>query len=296
MITTTPPTIRIRSRAQFLSLPCQQFGYVPTESLVAMRLGDGQLRFQARLDLAELLLDPTGILEQLGRAAVSFRGPREHWHLFAYTEHPHAWAPVLDGFAARLGEVHAVYATDGRESFEILDGVAAHPEPCELDLRTEDGVPVSERREDVVAAVHRWHPSEALVARARGTVEGADDALRLELLQDLVEQPAVTGAAAALLARLLAEEECFAEYVCGLGQTVAEARRAQLLHALEEAPAEARPAVLALVALCSWLAGDGTMANEALSVLYRDTDGHPLGAVVATMLDHGIPPARWDEG
>ena len=54
-----------------------------------------------------------------------------------------------------------------------------------------------------------------------------------------------------------------------------------------------RAPVAAVLAVCSWVDGDGAAARVALDVSLRADPAYSLAVLVSAALDHGVPPWDW---
>ncbi|WP_297739744.1 DUF4192 family protein [uncultured Tessaracoccus sp.] len=300
MTITETRTVRCRSRAELLALPPAQFGFLPKESVVAMRMSGTEMLFMGRLDLSHVGESCQHAAESITRMAASNPARDPHWMLLGYTASPNLGAALMTSLADELDAVSIMVLTDGTSTWEVVNGTLIDEEAAVVsDALTEHIAElwpgeVAASRDEAVAGVYRWQPSKELTSAARRRVEALNDAARMELLESLLGGT-LTDAEAAELAVLLGYEEPFGEVVAQMNRDVAPSRRASLLAARVQAPVRSVANVLSLLALAYWLEGAGALAAECLIQINRDEERHPLADTVGVLLKLGVPPSRWDE-
>lgn len=300
-MTDTQPMIRCTSRNSLLAMPTAMFGFTPQESVVLVLLTGNEVEFSARADLDEVLEAPLEMAARLRRTTLVPERADSRWLMLVFTEAPEDAAFRVEYFAGALGAVAAIFCTDGRSTWEVLDGVLVDEEPHDpsstvvLAHAVSEGRLLHGSREEAVSVLEPWDPPLEDIFRARRKVWLLSPDERVELLRSLVEVGEVRGGDRAVLGSLLGEEECFAEMVAQMSTVTAGQRVEMLLRVRPVAPPEAIANVTALLALACWLDGRSALTTECLRELDEHHPDHPLGRTIALLLELAIPPSRWDE-
>ncbi len=79
----------------------------------------------------------------------------------------------------------------------------------------------------------------------------------------------------------------------GADPTVVRSAREVLIEAVRCAPGTEVAPVASLLAICSWLGGDGALARVALERAQAADPGYSLAALLSDALDAGLPPWSW---
>jgi hypothetical protein len=313
-----PAVVTIRAPEDVLALVPVLLGFVPADSVVMLTFGVPR-PFHARVDLPPSpdLAKSLGELVSRLLAPVRMHGvPKVLFVLYTGDARLAALATERLRTAFRAAAVDVVEAirTDGRRWWPaardrpgfpeagVPYDAGSHPLTAEAVLA---GTAVLASREHlartvaydpelaggVVAALARppdvgsaWSPAAEVAARVRDELRSYADGARAPdpdsvawLLRALLE-PGSRDAAADLVTRESARDH--------VGFWTEVVRRTP-------DPLVAAPA--ALLAFAAWRAGDGARAWCAVDRCLDAAPADPLGRLVATVLEHAVPPDAWEE-
>ncbi|HMR48584.1 MAG TPA: DUF4192 domain-containing protein [Arachnia sp.] len=302
-------TITMSPLHELVAAPSFLLGFHPDQSCVvigARQLGGGrkELLFCARLDLNWHATCFDQVAEQLHNAAL--QAGRCEWILVGFGRQEDEVAPALEELAGVIGEENLLVSLvcDGSRFWPVGSLEDAEPyrfENSALAARAVfEGVNIMSSRESIVAEVEAGVVSPRIWRRAVEQVARMPADLRLsELARLMTEAPAeeapVDEKSACLLAALLQDDECFVALLADLNTRCAPERFALLARARRGCPEEAAPNVLAVLALCCWLAGRSAQHTHCLEQLAACRPDHPVLGLLLRLHRCAIPPRRWDE-
>ncbi|WP_461108968.1 DUF4192 family protein [Tessaracoccus terricola] len=300
-------TLRCSGAQDLLALPSLLLEFQPTESVVAVCLRSNIVQFCARSDLD---LDDESVAETAAQVMRGFRNTRgREIVLLGYGRDLARVREAIVALRSRLEGVVtvALAASNGRyweledDQLPSHDGEPYSTADSALAARAVfEGLQVARTREEAVAAVRR--PPANLLP---GITERMDTAMqrvlpldpddRIALFEELVERDeALLPDEAAELAAVLTDEECQAEFLCQVNTSTAGRFHARLLEARAAADEECEAAVLAPLAIASWLYGKGAQMNECVAQLAELEPRHPVLRMLDVMLTDAVPPSHWD--
>lgn len=306
--TSTPRTMTARTPEDLLAVVPVVLGFEPADSAVMLVTGGGP-SMQARVDLPEA----PGADRALEALADSLTGPAVRHGatavvLLLYTPHRRLARAACRRLRRRFDDegirIVDVLRAHGGRWFPILHDpggvgdvgvpydVSAHPFVAEAVM---DGRVLHGSREELAASLQSFaagvaevdaarpgEPAtvawlEATVARhaRRGTHPTATEAARL--LEGLAD-PVVRDAAWLRLQRATARRDV--HLWCDL---------------VRRAPDDLVPHAAAVLAMASWVAGDGALAWCAVDRARELDRDHSLAGLVADLLLGAVSPAEWDE-
>jgi hypothetical protein len=319
MPSSTPPVVRLRSPGEIAAAVPHLCGFQPTESLVAVSLrGDRhRIGLTLRVDLAACPDAAAGeVVARLAHDGASAA-------VFAvYTAEPGARPreslveALVDACTADgISVMEALHVHDGRWISYTCD----HPGCCPVEgtviasgpavdvlaaSAVLDGRVVLRDREELVASL-----APPVLLAARAAEQRLDDAMVWWLAGLSARGPAAARSAAVGAVRsALADEELPAEgsarivaslqdiavrdEVMLLALEETDALLALLLRLARETVAPYDAPVCTLVALVSWLRGDGAVANVALDRALASDPGYRMATLLRAGLDGQLPPSE----
>lgn len=298
---TAIPVLRSNSPADLLALPSYLFTFHPTESVVVIAMKGNVVNFSARLDADWFLTHFDQAADQVLNAAANIGAC--DFFLLGYSEDPDLAEISVTEVADIVGRhrVAAALITDGELYWSLIDGDGPHPFNPDTSAITAQavytGVNIHATREEAVAPVTGWEqPDDGQVDEALAEIAALTDEEAMDLLAALAEaEPAVSGADALKLACLLLDDDRCGAIVTRLNTTTAEVIWANLAAARRVTPEVVQPTVVALLGVACWLAGHGAQATACIEQLASLDPRHPIGTMLASVHQHGIPPHKWDE-
>lgn len=278
-------------------------GFAPADSLVLLCFGPGA--FHARVDLAGSA--PDELIEVLLAPAVRHRVRRVA--LLCYTDDPE--------LAELLGHRAVARFTD--REIGVVDVLRVHQDRwwSALDDPTGPGTSFDLRAHPFTARAvfegRRTLPSRAALADTLAPDPDAATAVRAQLCYLAGERPDrgdqyrwIEGFVAHHLdgaslqpvdvARVLTaftDPLVRDQATLGLTRENAERHRQLWTRVLQMAPPGHQAEPAALVALTSWLHGDGALAWCALDRCLSEQPRHRLGGLIARVLTEAVPPRAW---
>ncbi len=252
--------LSIRSTEDLLGTVPVVLGFHPTDSLVLLVVSDGELQVAARCDLEDAIT-PGGAAELVGR--LWFQYPEADALALAYSSSQEdAWAAldaVSEGLpfgarAVRLQVFSGHYLTEP-------DG-EPHPYRQRHPVEATD-LPVLQRRADLAAGLEpRFSDSEfqeAAVVAAELDAPGA-----ASLASRLLAGGELDAVGAAVVARACSAQD----FVEGIIGSICRSNARDLVEVWRQAVNGVQPEVsgpaLGVLAIASWVAGDGAMTNVCL--------------------------------
>lgn len=299
---TTIPVLRGTSRADLLAIPSFLFGFHPTESVVLIGLRGNVVNFSARLDADWFATHFDQVADQVLNAAANLG--RCDFVLLGYSRDLELASISVTEAADVLGRGRVVEAliTDGAQYWSLIDGEG--PLPFDIDSSpitahaVYEGVNIAGSREEAVAPVTQWDPpGPGAVDITLGQIEAMTSTAALSLLEELVEAapPLDDHTDALTLGCLLLDEDRTAAVLTRLRTENADQLWHNLAAARRVAPQAALPSVVALLGVASWLSGRGAQATACIEQMAQLDRNHPVGAMLARVHHHAIPPRTWDE-
>ncbi|MBB1510130.1 DUF4192 domain-containing protein [Tessaracoccus sp. MC1756] len=297
----TLPVLRGTTRADLLALPSFMFGFHPSDSVVLLGMQGKMVSFSSRLEAKWFRTHFDRVAEQMLNVTSHVHGVR--FILLGYSEDLDlAWASVME-LADVLGaeRVAEALVTDGSHYWSLTDDEG----PVEYDFDASpvaahavyNGVSIYASREEAVAPVQAWEPpAQSEVDRALAEIAGFSEAEGLARLEALAEaQTPLEDGEGLMLACLLDDEDRSAALTTRLNTSTAEVIWHNLLAARRVTPRFVQPTVVALLGIASWLSGHGAQATACIEQMAALNPTHPIGMLLTSVHQHGIPPQRWDE-
>lgn len=309
--------IRIKSCSDYIALVPYLLGYVPSDSLVCIMLGDSHITVATRLDLAELsdpataqdaIAQTTSVLMRYGSAAV----------LIGYG-HAEQAEPAVDLFAAALKaatiDIHCLLRFDEgrywRLDGEGGDGIVYDPATSAIAVQAVVSglAPFASRAalEESIAPItgpeHDRLAAAAVLARERLDAMVQDDSIALaDIVAGAISAVRQALESAAQSQTLSDEALMWLIYLLRLPQVrdyawhIGDGKRHQRqlwAELTRRAPAPLAPAPAFLLAVNAYLAGDGLLAGVAVDrALDQDPDYWPA-RLLNEALAAGMHPKLW---
>jgi hypothetical protein len=319
MAASSSPVVRLRSPGEIAAAVPLLCGFLPTESLVAVSLRGDRRRIglTLRVDLPTCADDDAAgeIVSRLahdGASAAVF---------VVYTDEP--GSRPRDALVEALVETSRAHGITVMEALHVRSGrwssyTCDHPGCCPVDgtpiatgpavetlaaSAALEGRAVLRDRDELVASLA---PPVLLAARA---AEQRLDAALVERLADVASrgQAAARAAAVAAVRAALHDEQLSAEAVAAIAVSLqdvllrdevallaledTDALLALLLRLARETVAPYDVPVCTLVALVSWVRGDGALANVALDRALSGDPGYGMATLLRAGLDGQLPPS-----
>lgn len=297
----TLPVLRTSSRADLLAIPSYLFGFRPTESTVIIGMRRDVVQFSARLDaswftthfdqVADQVLNATAHMGDCVFFVLGYSADLELASISA--------AEAADVVGRCM--VAEVLITDGTRYWSLTDGEGPLPFSFDSSPITAQavyrGVNIHATREEAVAPVVAWaSPDPDAVDQLLEEIGAMTQEAAMHRLADLAEaDPPVSGGDALMLACLLLDEDRSAAVLTRISMSNAPLMWANLVAARQVSPGLAEATVVALLAVACWLSGHGAQATSCIEQLAELDPRHPIGCMIATVHQLGIPPQRWDE-
>ncbi len=288
---TKPTRLSIRSTEDLLGTVPVVLGFHPTDSLVLLVVSDGELQVAARCDLEDAIT-PGGAAELVGR--LWFQYPEADALALAYSSSQEdAWAAldaVTEGLpfgarAVRLQVVSGQYLTE--------PGGKPHPYRMKHPGEAAD-LPVLQRRADLAAGLEPRFPDselrEAAVAAADLDAEwAAVQAARLLAGDEL------DAVGAAVVARACSAQD----FVEGIIGSICRTNARDLVEVWRQAASGVLPELsgpaLGVLAIASWVAGDGALTNVCLERALAEEYWDAWLDLADLVMIGAIHPRVWDD-
>lgn len=280
-------------------MPAVLLGFHPVDSCVVMGLSGSSVEFCARMELDWFATHFDQIASQVVEASSQI--PDCRFVLIAYGDPDIASLSVVE-MAGVVGEHRVVESlvSDGAHYWSMTDGEEGHGYSFRSTALAAqavyEGVRICDDRAEAVAPVERWEPRPWAEEEAvEGRLAAVPDAGLMDMLASLVEGPPPGTDDALTIAVLLADDDRAAAVLMRLNKGNAEQMWENLAAVRRVATPRSEANIVALLGVASWLCGRGAAQTSCLEQLARLDPSHPIGGLLASVHQHGIPPRRWDE-
>ncbi len=283
--------LSIRSTEDLLGTVPVVLGFHPTESLVLLVISDGELQVAARCDLEDAIT-PGGAAELVGR--LWFQYPEADALALAYSSsQKDAWA-ALDAvsdelpFGARAIRIQVV-----PDHYFTEPGGIPHPYRIQHPAEAED-LPVLRHRDDLAAGLEPrfpdWELDEAAVAVAELDAHSA-----AEQAGRLLADGELDATGAAVVARACDSQD----FLDGVIGSICRSNARDLAEVWRQVVSGVQPELsgpaLGVLAIASWVAGDGAMTNVCLEVALADDYWDAWLDLADLAMVGAIHPRVWDD-
>lgn len=282
MTTDTTPTLRVRTIPDLLAIVPRVLGFHPVESLAVLVIRDGRLALTARTDLAHCT--PDHVAERLSPLWERFPGALFLAVAFS-ADAETAWAALdlLDASAPDRARPHLLHA-DGQQWFEAPNG---RGRPYDISSSaaaaqaTYEGLaPLASRRELEASVEPTATPRQVRRAlravRKRGLVGDALVAEALRLVERADAGASTTTRVDAAVLALASHDLAFREAaILSTSRANARGRMELWLAVVQGTASSVAGNALVILAMASWLAGQGAMqvvAMEKAALVASDGD------------------------
>lgn len=291
------PRLAAHSLDDLVGLVPYLVGFHPAESLVTLIVQDGRVEVTARVDLVAVD-EPDALGRLLGRLFERFSAAQA-W-FFAYSQDAGlAWRVLqrcsrLAG-AVRLGRVVHVGADGWRG--DDPDGPSGGLVPSAAAAQAVVlGLPACRGRQVLVDSIAAPPDSSGLwraLGRIGEELEVRSPAARSRAALGLVCVEDLDGDDCLRLALLGNDPQVQLAVLRRLDLAGASRCAAAWTRVLQRSPGQLRAGPVAMLAMSSWLTGNGALSSICLEELERVDPFSPVAAMVAWLIDEVVPPSHW---
>lgn len=301
-----PASLVARTPEDLLAFVPIALGFVPESSVAMLTFGE-RPSFHARVDLPEDPGDVDEVVDALLRPSLKHRVRQVIFVVYdddTVVADESAWS-LHEAFTERGIDVIDVLRVHGDRWFAVLpgrppeayDGVPFDPGAHPFTARAVfDGRVTRGSREELRATLD---PVPGAVGESAAVLATAPQPLSARRVRETVARHTEDSSPCPVevlvpLALALRDPASRDEAWCGLSRAVARAHVELWSDVVRRVPDELVPGPAAVLAVASWLAGDGALAWCAVERCRAVEPAHSLARLVADLLDDACSPDLWE--